>query len=416
MQRRVVYITYDGLGDQLGQSQVLPYILGLAKLGHRFEIVSFEKPGAALHYRKRIAEGVRWTGLRYHKRPTLPATAFDMLQGLGVAAWESLLTGADLLHVRSYVPCTLALPLSALGGIPLLFDMRGLWPDERVDGGAWSAEGRLYAGVKATERLLLRRADAITTLTLRLQRYLREEYPFAGDIRAPIHVIPTCVDLERFSRSVAPEPQLARELAGFRVLLYLGAIGSYYLPRQLAEFYLAWRRHAAPARFLVVSRQEPGEMMPVLESAGVAHELVRRTATRDEVPALARCAEASFGLYGGRELGGLGTAATKTGEALACGLPFASSSQGDIPVQFANSPCGVVVRDTRPETLDAAARELAHKARAPDVALHARQLAERWYGLDAGIAAYDALYRAMPLRRGNSNSVADAGWPRATVG
>jgi hypothetical protein len=145
-------------------------------------------------------------------------------------------------HVRSYVPCALALPWVELRGVPLLFDMRGLWADERVEAGTWSEAGRIYRGAKLVERLLLARADAITTLTLRLKRYLREEYPHSAEVRAPIRVIPTCVDLEHFHPEVPPNPEVQRALAGANVLLYLGAIGPYYLPREMAEFYLAFRR------------------------------------------------------------------------------------------------------------------------------------------------------------------------------
>jgi hypothetical protein len=41
--KHILYITYDGLTDFLGQSQVLPYILGLEEKGYRFSILSFEK-------------------------------------------------------------------------------------------------------------------------------------------------------------------------------------------------------------------------------------------------------------------------------------------------------------------------------------------------------------------------------------
>ena len=38
-----LFLSYDGLTDGLGRSQVLPYILGLEELGHVFTIISFEK-------------------------------------------------------------------------------------------------------------------------------------------------------------------------------------------------------------------------------------------------------------------------------------------------------------------------------------------------------------------------------------
>ncbi len=38
-----VFLSYDGMTDPLGQSQVLPYLEGLAASGHRIHIVSAEK-------------------------------------------------------------------------------------------------------------------------------------------------------------------------------------------------------------------------------------------------------------------------------------------------------------------------------------------------------------------------------------
>ena len=43
MNNPILYISYDGLTDSLGQSQILPYIIGLSKQGYRFTIVSAEK-------------------------------------------------------------------------------------------------------------------------------------------------------------------------------------------------------------------------------------------------------------------------------------------------------------------------------------------------------------------------------------
>jgi len=43
MNKNILYLTYDGLTDQLGQSQILPYIIGLTKIGYHFSIISAEK-------------------------------------------------------------------------------------------------------------------------------------------------------------------------------------------------------------------------------------------------------------------------------------------------------------------------------------------------------------------------------------
>ena len=43
MTKKVLYISYDGMTDPLGQSQVLPYLKGLTRYGYKFTILSFEK-------------------------------------------------------------------------------------------------------------------------------------------------------------------------------------------------------------------------------------------------------------------------------------------------------------------------------------------------------------------------------------
>src|SRR5689334_3846106 len=42
---RALYISHIGMTEPLGQSQVLPYLVGLAKRGAQIEILSFEAEG-----------------------------------------------------------------------------------------------------------------------------------------------------------------------------------------------------------------------------------------------------------------------------------------------------------------------------------------------------------------------------------
>ena len=43
MVKNVLFISYDGLTDSLGQAQILPYLIGLSKKGHKIQILSCEK-------------------------------------------------------------------------------------------------------------------------------------------------------------------------------------------------------------------------------------------------------------------------------------------------------------------------------------------------------------------------------------
>src|SRR5712692_866218 len=89
--RRVLHISYNGMLDPLGQSQVIPYLKELSKLGVRFTLLSYEREHAyetdgiqKCHVlREQLSEsGIEWHWLRYHKRPSLPATAFDVAAGV----------------------------------------------------------------------------------------------------------------------------------------------------------------------------------------------------------------------------------------------------------------------------------------------------------------------------------------------
>jgi len=107
---QVLYITYDGLLEPLGQSQVLAYMEKLAP-EWRVHILSFEKSKdrddearvAAMRARLRAA-GIGWTPLAYHKSPSAPATAYDIAVGTLVALQLVLRLKVKIVHARSMSP------------------------------------------------------------------------------------------------------------------------------------------------------------------------------------------------------------------------------------------------------------------------------------------------------------------------
>lgn len=408
--RRVVYLTYDGLEDPLGQSQVLPYLRKLAARGHSIHIVSFEKPPHRLRHGEFLAPGLRWTALRYHRTPTVPATAFDMSLGLAAAWLRSLIDGADLLHARSLVPTAMALPLARAAGIPLIFDTRSLWPDEKVDVGHWPHGGRLYQAAKAVERRAFAGADAITTLTNDYVYYLRNEYPHRAEVRAPIRVIPTCADLDAFCPDADPDAALARELGAHDTLLYLGSMGRWYMPEEMVRFYLAWRRAVRSPRFLVVTRQPPDEILGPLRERGLAHEVIHRSASREQVASYVRCASATL-CFILPAFSKRASAPTKLGELLGCGVPVIANPIGDVEAILSETRAGVLIERFDDEALLRGARELAARRSEPGVGADARRTAERWFSLERAVDAYDALYRELRRPGEPRGALADRAWP-----
>src|SRR5690606_19155716 len=133
MAQGVLYLTYTGLLEPLGQSQVLGYQELLAR-GRAVHIVSFEKPedladrGKVEAMLERTGRaGIHWHPRRYHKRPSLLATCWDMAAGTW-AGWRLVRrNGLGIVHARSYVAGVIGLLVKRLTGARFLFDMRGFW-------------------------------------------------------------------------------------------------------------------------------------------------------------------------------------------------------------------------------------------------------------------------------------------------
>lgn len=396
----VLYITYDGLLEPLGQSQVIPYLVELAR-EHRVHILSFEKPSdrndasAMQELREQLAStGIGWTPLTYHKRPSAPATAFDVAIGTVVAAWLAVRQRARILHVRSYVPALIALPVRLLTRAKLVFDMRGFWADERVDGGLWPRGGTLYRVTKWLERRFLRAADHVVTLTDASARELRG-FPALREKPKPISVIPTCADLGKFRPS--PENHVP---PGF-VFGYVGSVGTWYLFPQTLAFFLALLRRRPDAQLLVVNRHE--------------HGLIRRLATEAGVPAdRIELVSASHAAVAGHiqrmHLGAalirpsyskIASAPTKMAEYLGCGVPcLGNAGVGDVAEILHSRNVGIVLEGMTGRDIEAGVDRALALAQDPGVRSRCVAAARDLFSLERGVAAYRDIYRSLlPVSR-----------------
>lgn len=228
----VLYISYDGILEPLGQSQVLRYLERLAA-DHQIVLISFEKPHdwqqverrEALRHQIRAA-GIRWIPLRYHKWPSALATAFDIAQGIVVGSWAVMRHRVRIVHARSYVPSVIALVLKKLFRLKYIFDMRGFWADERVDGGLWPEGGRLYRTAKWFEQRFLLNADCVVSLTQAAISEMRT-FPYLQERMPRFELITTCADLALFQPGQTDST--SRPTGRPFTLGYVGSVGVWYL-------------------------------------------------------------------------------------------------------------------------------------------------------------------------------------------
>lgn len=390
----ILYISYDGMLEPLGQSQVLAYLKILAA-GRRIHLISFEKREDWTNdvERNRIrAEikfaGIVWHPLRYHKQPTSLATAWDILVGAFLGSWLILRHQLQIIHARSYVPSVMALMIKRITGAKYIFDMRGFWADERLDAG-WSREGFIYRLAKKFEKRFLLRADHVVSLT-RAAVLEMQKFPYLQNYMPPVTIIPTCADLNRF------KPTPSRALDASFVLGYLGSTGTSYMFDEVAACFAELLTLRPDAKFLIVNRGQHEYILKCLAAAGVPAAAVElREATHAEVPEQINRMDA--GIFFIRPVfAKQASAPTKLAEFLGCGVPcLGNAGVGDMAEVLEGDHVGIALKAFDQASLIAGLVQLLELVDDPNTAERCVASAERHFSLEEGIRRYAAVYQSL---------------------
>ena len=394
---RVLYLSRNGLLEPLGQSQIWPYIRRLG-IDHSITLISFEKPADLLDSQNMqlmrfqcCTKGIRWISLQFRFKPRFwaPALGITQLAVVSLSQWRHR-SRPNLVHARSYVPAAIALMLHWLTGVPFIFDMRALWPEELITAGHLQRGSLLHLSLLWLEKRCLQEACAVVSLTQAAVCYLQKHY--ANELTSQrIVVIPTCADLNRF--------QLAELAPGSPVVI--GCIGTvlsgWFLIDWLRAFFEAAARVDPTAQFEVISRDSSEDIFSALNLApDLACRLRIKAATPSQMPAIVQKHTASIMFYAGGAISELGRSPTRMAEVLGCGRPVvANPGVGDIEQVIRQHRVGVIARSSNTEDMNSCVEELLALLRDPNLADRCRRTANQLYSLESGISAYRQLYASV---------------------
>ena len=396
MTDRLLYISYDGILEPLGQSQVLAYLKRLA-FDRYIHLISFEKAEdwANINERERIASdiavaGIVWHPLRYHKRPSALATAWDIACGVVVGLWLVVRYRLRLVHARSYVPSVMALVLKRIAGVKYLFDMRGFWADERVDGGLWPKGSRLFRTAKWFERRFLLAADRVVSLT---QAAVDEmlQFPYLQGRMPKFEVITTCADLDLFIPD-SSESSTQKDDRPF-TLGYVGSVGLWYLFDETLQCFKLLLQAIPDARLHILNRGDHTYIREQLNHHKVDPESVRLEAA-DHVGVVRAMCQMDAGIFFIKPVySKMASAPTKLGEFLGCGIPCLSNAGvGDMAAILEGERVGVALEDFSEASMRDAIARLLQLAREPDIQHRCQQVAIGYFSLETGVQRYADIY------------------------
>jgi len=377
----VLYVVYWGAGEPLGRSLVLPAVRRLATRGVRLTLVTFDKPADADDRPAMAAigselarAGVQWVPLRYHKRPRLPATGWDVFHGWSRSILTALHGRPDVVHARTFVGGMIGRLVASTLRTPFIYHNEGFYPDEQVDGGFWAVGSPMHRATRRIESLLYDSADGLIVLSHRARAVL-ESRPAVSRRATPVVVVPSCVDLDAF------RPGRVRPPGGPLRFVYVGAVGGRYRLDDAARFVAAARAGAA-AELTVLSRAEPGLVAAMIEEGGLPRQAwsLRSVAHHDMPSALEPQDVGLFFLARGSSEHGCSP--TKVGEYWATGRPVVTTPNvSDLDDIITRHRVGVVVDGRTEAHYQEAFQRLRHLLEDPALPTRCRAAAEEHYAL-----------------------------------
>ena len=344
--KNIIYLSYDGMTDSLGESQVLSYLKEISK-SHSVNLVSFEKKENSnkVSRIKQITENhnINWKFFYYTKKPPVISTLFDLFRMYFYVKKNIDLSKINLIHSRSYFASLVALIIKNKFHVPFIFDMRGWMIDENLERKSWT--GFFYKPVvKVLRKLELKyisQSDVIISLTQISKEILINKY---SSNPAKIFVIPTCVETEKFYFDEKSRLKIRNNYnikEDDFLLIYTGSIGGYYNIDEMLLFFKELLIHQTSSKFLFLTQQSENIIYKSADVNGIDKSLIIVDKTTfDKVFEYLSAADAGLVLYDD-SFSSTGRSPTKLAEYWSCGLrAFAPKDLGDLNFYFDNLELG----------------------------------------------------------------------------
>jgi len=391
--------------DPLGQSQVLPYLVGLSKKGFSFHLISFEKEERFEKNNKHIQDicdvsGIIWHPLSYTKKPPLFSTIYDVQRMKRLAYRLHKNNHFKIIHCRSYISAIVGLGMKRKFGTKFLFDMRGFWANERVDGKIWNLNNPIfnyvYTYFKKKEIAFFTEADYTISLTFNGKNEI-ESWPEFKEKKPLIEVIPCCVDLELFNPDLISESQqkLRKEELGISpqdyVLGYVGSIGTWYMLPEMLDYFKVIKETNTKAKFMFVTNEHPSTILSKATDKGIDEASIIITSCRHtEVPLNISLFNTSV-FFILPSYSKKASSPTKQGEIMAMGIPLVcNAGVGDTDLVVEKYRAGIVINELN---------ESSYRTSIIDDRSYDRETSmkgsQEFYSLEVGVERYLRVYEKL---------------------
>jgi glycosyltransferase involved in cell wall biosynthesis len=393
--------------DNLGQSQVIPYLKGLSSRGVEITLMSFEKK-ENFQNRKNVIQdllnknNINWHPLKYTASPPVLSTVKDIIIMIKESKKIYLKQNFTIVHCRSYISAFAGLYLKRNYGVKFLFDMRGFWPDERVEGGIWNLKNPVFNFVyryfKKKEKRFLTSADYIVSLTENGKRSM-QSWSYLKNANKNIEVIPCCADFNHFKNSFNQQEK-TRELKkqlnmsdNDFVLSYLGSIGTWYMLDEMLDFFKVLLSKKGNAKFLFITAETPGYILSkAVEKSIDTSKIIVKKSNREDVPTYIALSSVSI-FFIKPVFSKRASSPTKMAEIMGMGIPvICNGGVGDVDMLIKNTRAGVLINNFTTKEYLKVIDNLSKLNITPE---QIREIAIQLFSLEKGVAKYANIYKKL---------------------
>jgi glycosyltransferase involved in cell wall biosynthesis len=285
-------------------------------------------------------------------------------------------------------------------GVKFLFDMRGFWADERIDGGIWNPKVLpfkvIYNFFKKKEQQYLLEADHVVSLTYNGKNEMRS-WEYLKGKKDNISVIPCCADLEHFDYQIFNKDTVLKKELGLDdnsfVLCYLGSVGTWYMQKEMLNYFKVHLKTIPNSVFLWITKDDPSLLLEEAKALGIDKQIIIKPSERQDLPNLLSICDASI-FFIKPLFSKKASSPTKQAELLGMGIPLiCNANVGDTNEILEKENVGLVTSDFSDEGYQKIVDEVSSLK---DIKKeHLRNVAIKYFSLKEGVKKYNAVYQKL---------------------
>lgn len=325
--KKILYISIDGLLDPLGRSQILPYIDRSSKENLFFFICTIENykninKSDELNQIIKKNKNIQWNHFFFKKKRGKINRLIELLMLYYLVIKIFISKKIDVIHSRSYLPMFLCILIKLFSKVKLIFDTRGSWFDERIDGGMLKSRGFdlvVYKIMKIFEQYFFKFSDHIIFLTKKGY----EETNINLIKNKNISIIACAADYSLFKIINKEEKTKIKEtlkLSNKFIITYSGSFGSWYNFNYIIDFFTNFLKKNFNSRLILLTQSDIPKEFNKLPSH-VKNKIVLISSKRETIPNIIGISDLTL-CFIKPTFSKKFSSPTKIGESLGCGIPI----------------------------------------------------------------------------------------------